>query len=237
MFLFKDKKSICTAVIVAAGSGTRMGLKTNKVLLPLAGEPIIAHTIGSFELCYDIAEIIVVARKEDIPEIINICKTWNFQKVSCVIAGGETRQESVYKGLLESSDYQFVAIHDAARCLIMPEEISNTIKAAKIYGAAALGIKAADTLKKTDEEGNIIKTISRQNVWQVQTPQVFKLEDIKNAHQFAIKENFTATDDCELVEKLGIKIKMVEGSNINFKITTPDDLSIAQALIGGEGLA
>ncbi len=218
-----------TAVIVAAGSGTRMGGVMNKVFLPLGEKTVIEHTIDVFSSCDKISDIVLVTRECD----IELCK--NFKDIK-VIAGGKTRQESVYNGLCEVREADIVVIHDGARALITCDVIENAIEDAKKYGASAVGVSSKDTLKSVDENGFIIKTLDRETTYQIQTPQVFKREGIIKAHEMAIEDSFLGTDDCSLYEKYIGKIKVTKGSYDNIKLTTPDDMIIAENILKKRGL-
>ncbi len=213
-----------TAIIVAAGNGTRMGGVINKVFLPLGEETVIEHTLNTFSSCSMIDDIILVTRECD----IELCKDFKGVKV---IAGGKTRQESVYNGLNEAEDSSLVVIHDGARALITKEIIENAIEDAKKYGASAVGVPCKDTLKSVDENGFIKATLDRESTYQIQTPQIFKREEILKAHKMAISDNFLGTDDCGLYEKYIGKIKVTKGSYDNIKLTTPDDMIIAKNIL------
>ncbi len=214
---------IC-AIIVAAGNGTRMGGVKNKVFLELGKKTVIEHTLETFKNCKLIDEIILVTRECD----IELCKDFKDIKV---IAGGKTRQESVYRGLCEAKDADIVVIHDGARALIKSEEIENAICDAKEYGASAVGVSSKDTLKMVDDDGFIVKTLDRETTYQIQTPQVFKYNEIKKAHEMAINDGFSGTDDCSLYEKYIGKIKVTKGSYDNIKLTTPEDMVIAENIL------
>lgn len=240
----KKKIGYCSAVVVAAGSGTRMQLNArrgasppNKVFLELDNEPLLARTLRAFEDCHFIDEIVLVTRECDIVDCKAVCDDFGISKLKTITVGGETRQASVGFGLAEVSNRAtLVAIHDAARCLVSPDEIAAAVIAAYETGAAALGVPCKDSLKVIGEEGLIASTINRDNVWQIQTPQVFRREDIISVHQRAAQEGIEATDDCALAERYGIRIRMVRGGYANFKITTPEDMLFAQGyLAGGEG--
>lgn len=213
-----------SAVIVAAGKGTRMGADKNKVFLTLMGRTILEHTVDVFEKAPIIDEIIVVTN--DTGECSVLLS--GYKKVAGIVCGGGTRQESVKNGLMAASG-DIAVIHDGARALIKEEEIILAIDAAKKYGAAAVGVKSKDTLKKADQNGFIIKTVDREYIYNIQTPQVFNMRDIRRMHEQA--EGNLFTDDCALAESFGTRIKIVEGSYDNIKITTPDDLEIAEKIL------
>ncbi len=211
-------------IIVAAGRGSRMGADKNKVFLPLCGKTILENTVGVFEECEKISEIVVVTND------VEFCKRLllGYKKVLSVVPGGASRQESVKNGLLASGG-DIAVIHDGARALIRCEEIEAAISAAEKYGASAVGVKCKDTLKAADEDGFIKGTIDRETTYNIQTPQVFSYSKIKEMHINAPRTDFT--DDCALAESFGAKIKIVEGGYDNLKITTPDDLSVAERIL------
>lgn len=235
----KKKVGFCSAVVVAAGSGTRMQLSArrgepppNKVFLELCGEPVLARTLGAFEECHFIDEIVLVTRECDLVECKAICDDFGISKLKTITVGGQTRQESVRLGLAEVSERAVLtAIHDAARCLVSPEEIGAVVVEAMEYGAAALGVPCKDSLKKVDEDGFILSTIEREHVWQVQTPQVFGAAAIREAHRRAAEEGVLATDDCALAERYGLRVRMVRAGYANFKITTPEDMLFAEGYL------
>lgn len=213
-----------TAIIVAAGSGTRMKAGKNKVFLELAGKSVLENTIEAFENCELINDITVVTDNVEECEALIA----HFSKVKKLVTGGKTRQESVKCGLL-ASDCDIAVIHDGARALVRGEEIAAAIAAAKEFGAAAVGVKCKDTLKRADGDGFIEATIDRELVYNIQTPQVFDFEAIKKMHTEAKTNTFT--DDCALAESFGAKIKIVDGSYDNIKITTPEDMELAERII------
>ena len=213
-----------TAIIVAAGNGTRMGGVKNKVFLKLGERTVIEYTLNAFLSCKEIDDIILVTRECD----IELCKKFKDIKV---IPGGKTRQESVYLGLSEAKNSDIVAIHDGARALVSSHSIEDAIKDAKIFGAAALGVSSKDTLKVIDDDGFIKETLDREKIYNIQTPQIFKTADIIKAHEKAIKDNFIATDDCALYEKYIGKVKITKGSYDNIKLTTPEDMQVAENIL------
>ena len=214
----------CGAVIVAAGSASRMG-GIDKVMAPLKGEPMIVHTVRAFEMSDAIREIVIVTRQDLIEAIGALCA--DFSKVRTVVAGGSSRQESVENGLRAlSAQVKMVAVHDGARPLITAEVIDRTVWAAHLYGAAAPAIPVKDTVKVV-AGGLIAETPDRAALRAVQTPQVFDLDLLKGALQKAREEQAALTDDCSAVERLGMRVKIVEGDERNIKITTPLDLRIA----------
>ena len=218
-----------TLVIVAGGSGRRMGAGINKVFLKIGRKSIIFCTLNTFSHCKQIDEIIVVTRKEDIFKMKAECSI--FPKVKKVVCGGETRQESVYNGLLAVKNSEYVIISDAARALVTEEIIENCIDDMKKYKASACGVPCKDTLKLADENGFIEKTLDRSRIYNIQTPQCFLYDEIFDAHKRARKDKFKATDDCMLYEKYIGKVKITQSSYENIKITTADDLVISENIL------
>ena len=218
----------CGAVIVAAGSASRMG-GIDKVMAPLMGEPMICRTVRAFQNCDAVSEIVIVTREDLILPISQLCK--GYDKVKTVICGGKSRQESVKNGLNAlSKEVKLAAIHDGARPLITYEVIDRAIRAANTYGAAAPAIPVKDTIK-TVEGGIVVNTPDRSKLRAVQTPQVFDIDLLKGALLKAEQDGAEVTDDCSAVERLGMKIKLVEGDEENLKVTTPLDLKIALMLL------
>ncbi len=218
-------------VIAAGGSGTRFGGEIPKQFVDVLGMPIIAHTISAFEKCKQIDEIVVVSHSDYLVYCSDIVKKFGFSKVSSIIEGAATRQASVLKGI-KALKTDYVLIHDAARPIISSESITKCCKAVLEYGACALGTRAVDTIKESDDGKYITKTPDRSKLWHIQTPQCFEREFILNCHKKAIFDGVTATDDCMLAELSGAKIKLVEGERTNIKITDRHDLIIAEVLLG-----
>ncbi len=202
----------------------------------MGDHPILAHTLNAFEACSFIDKIILVTRECDILDCKAVCDDYGITKIKTIVTGGSTRQESVRNGLAALPEHTVLAaIHDAARCLVSPDEIASAVVAAHEFGAAALGTPCKDSLKAVDADGNVVSSVARERVWQAQTPQVFYAKDIISAHQYAQNSGFDATDDCAVAENYGLKIKIVPGSYANIKITTPEDLLFAQGYLTGEG--
>ena len=218
----------CGAVIVAAGTASRMG-GIDKVMALLKGEPMIVRTVLTFENCDAIKEIVIVTRPDLILPISGLCS--GFKKVKAVVAGGSSRQESVGLGLNALSDkVKLVAIQDGARPLITDEVIDRTVRAAHSYGAAAPAIPVKDTIKVV-KGGLVLATPDRATLQAVQTPQVFDLQMLRGALKKADENGDAVTDDCSAVELLGMNVKIVEGDERNIKVTTPMDLKIAELLL------
>ena len=219
-----------SAVIVCAGNSTRMG-GINKILLPLGNRLVIGVTMQAFQACESISEIIIVARESDIPEIIREAKNAGITKLKECTTGGNTRQESVINGIKKiSKDSQLVAVHDGARPLVKPEHIEKAIKDAKVFGGATLGVPVKDTIKVVDD-GIITDTPPRKSLYITQTPQIFKRSLYFEGIDFALEHGLDFTDDCQLVEAIGGKVYMTTGDYTNIKITTPEDIKIAETLL------
>ena len=218
----------CGAVIVAAGSASRMG-GIDKVMAPLGGEPMIVRTVRAFQDCDAIREIVVVTREDLIRPITSLLSSMD--KVIAVVAGGASRQESVHLGLNTlSKKVQLAAIHDGARPLVSYEVIDRTVRAANTYGAAAPAIPVKDTIKRV-QGGVVTDTPDRASLRAVQTPQVFDFDLLRGALKKAKEEEAQVTDDCSAVERMGFCVKIVEGDERNIKVTTPMDLKIAEMLL------
>lgn len=225
-------KPFVSAVIVAAGTSSRMGSRESKQMLPIHGMPVIARTLASFEDCNAIDEIALVTREEDMLNISDIVKYFEITKVSQIIRGGQSRQQSVAKGIAVCSpNAAYFAIHDGARPLILSETISRAVDMAIAHGAAAVGAPVKDTIKIVSSEGLIEQTPPRHTLWAVQTPQVFERDMYIKALALARSRGAEYTDDCQLVEALGIPVYMCEGSYSNIKITTAEDIYVAESLM------
>ena len=218
----------CGAVIVAAGSASRMG-GIDKVMAELGGEPMIKRTVRTFQESDVISEIVIVTRPDLIVPIMGLCA--GFEKVKAVVVGGKSRPESVHLGLNAlSNKVKLAAVHDGARPLITWQVIDRTVRAANTYGAAAPAIPVKDTIKTV--QGGIVKnTPDRESLRAVQTPQVFDYDMLRGALKKAVSEEAPITDDCSAVEMMGMSVKIVEGDERNIKVTTPMDLKIAEMLL------
>jgi len=226
-----------TAVIPAAGSGMRMGSQEAKQYLEIGGKPLLVHTLRPFQETHSVDSIIIVVPEKDVDYCLHqVVQRYQLNKVCKVISGGERRQDSVRNGIEAVADTcKWVLIHDGVRPLVSIELIEKVIKAAQRFRAVSTGLPVAETIKRVDRKGNVLKTIERSNVWLMQTPQIFGREDIRMAHQEALKGGWTdATDDAFLVEKIGIPVKIIEGEERNIKITTPHDLQVARFLLSNE---
>ena len=218
----------CGAVIVAAGTASRMG-GIDKVMAPINGEPMIVRTVRTFQNAVAVKEIVIVTREDLIPKITSLCG--KFDKVRAVVVGGKDRAESVKNGLrMLSKQVKLAAVQDGARPLITEAVIDRTIRAAHTYGAAAPAIPVKDTIKVV-EGGIVSSTPDRATLKAIQTPQVFDFDLLKAALKKAFEDGAAITDDCSAVERMGFKVRIVEGDERNIKVTTPMDLKIAELLL------
>jgi 2-C-methyl-D-erythritol 4-phosphate cytidylyltransferase len=223
------------AIVAAAGIGLRMGNKTPKPYLLLAGKPILAHTLDLFEKIKEIREVTLVVH----PEELDYCQEkvispYGFKKVLRLVPGGKERQDSVYnalKALKNEDDLEIVLVHDGVRPFVTPEQVCRIIQAARSHGAAVLGLPAQDTLKTVNADGHIRQTLDRKDIWQIQTPQAFQAALLHRAFIEAYSRNFYGTDEASLVEELKQPVVVVPGSPLNLKITTPEDLNLAEAIL------
>lgn len=209
-----------------------MKTKDSKLLLKINGKTVLERSVNAFLNISDVDEVIVVAREKDIPAFSDILTN---ERVSFVV-GGDTRQQSVMNALDVIDDCELIIIHDGARPLIKSEDIENTIRAAKENKAAAVGVFVKDTVKVVDKNGFVVSTPDRSTLFAVQTPQIFDFELYRKAAQNAREKGFDFTDDCQLVESFNQKVKTVVGSYSNIKITTPDDIVLAENLLKNEAL-
>ncbi len=231
-FVHVKKAKRTTAIIVAGGSGSRMGSATTKQMMELCGMPVVARTIAAFESCDRIRDIVIVAKADEINIYTELAKRYSFKKIRRVVKGADTRQQSVLNGFKAIDDKcDYVAIHDGARCLVTKENIEKVLEEAERYDAASAAAPVKDTIKITDKKGFVVSTPDRAVTWSAQTPQIFKADLYRAAAFYALKEGFEGTDDNSLVEWLGARVKMVDCGYENIKITTPEDIHIAQILL------
>ena len=226
-----DKKYYTSAIILAAGSSTRMN-GTSKQFLRIQGLPIVARTVLEFDGSECIDEIIVVAKEDELSLYDDFAAKYSLTKPFKVVLGGETRQESARLGSdAVNEKSKFIAIHDAARCLITKEMIYKVCHGAYLHGGAVLAVRAVDTVKIADKSAFVENTPERKLAWQAQTPQVFKTNAFRAATYVARDEKFEGTDDASLLEHIRIPVKLVEGSRENIKITEPCDIYFAEAVL------
>lgn len=227
-----EKQKFCSAVIVAAGQGKRMGTKISKQFLKLGEVEVIIHTLKKFQNCDDIDEIILVTGQEEISNLQQLAEAYKITKAARIVAGGKERQDSVWNGVQAvQAKADVVLVHDGVRPFVTQEDITRTIQTAREMGACVLGVKAKDTVKQCDAAGNIVMTPDRSLLWYIQTPQAFQKEILLQAFQQAREEGFLGTDDAMLVERLGKTVRVIEGSYKNIKITTKEDLAIAEVFL------
>jgi 2-C-methyl-D-erythritol 4-phosphate cytidylyltransferase len=221
------------AIVVAAGKGTRLGGDRPKQFLELAGVPVIVHTLRQFERSNQINEVITVLPAEDTAGFESLARKFELRKVRSVVAGGATRAQSVRNGLAAIANAETIAVHDGVRPFVTPTEIDEVVQAAKRSGAAILTAPVADTIKRVDGE-RIIETISRAELRRALTPQCFRFEILKRAYEQLDDleaQGIEITDECFLVERLGVEIMAVNGSPRNIKITNAEDIALAGVLI------
>ena len=222
-----------SAIILASGKGARMNISTPKQYLDLGGRPLLSHTLTAMGTCNLVDEILIVIPEKDFA----FCKKKIIPQsrlsiAPSLVAGGLKRQESVYNGIRAvNNKSKIILIHDGVRPFIRSKQIESCIDGAKEFGACIQGIPAYDTLKKSDDLFWITDTLTRKGVWLAQTPQAFSAPIIKKAHKNALSKGFTGTDDASLVELLGVKVKILNGSRFNIKITDQEDLKLAEAIM------
>ena len=234
MFRKPEKPPVCSVVIVAAGSSRRMG--SDKIMKKLGAMPVLARTILAFENSPFVDEIIVVTRNEKIEEIAKLCHNNGLHKVRQVISGGATRMESALAGVSAvRHGASLIAILDGARPLVSQVLIERVVLAAKRYRSAVPAIASTDTLKAIDADGMIVGTVDRERTVRVQTPQVFEADLIKGALTKAVSDGLSLTDDCSAMDRMGVKTRVVDGDPDNIKITTPGDLTLAEAIVSSRG--
>ena len=224
-----------TAIVLAAGQGKRMHTKIQKQFLEIKGYPVLYYSLRCFQDSPLIEDIILVTGEESVlycqKEIVD---KYGFTKITKVIPGGKERYDSVYQGLLACENSDYVLIHDGARPFITEEILERGLTGAEETGACAVGMPSKDTVKIADESGYIAETPDRSKVWMIQTPQIFQYALIRNAHEsIRTREMSNVTDDAMVVEQeTGIKVRLAEGSYQNIKITTPEDLGVAELFLG-----
>lgn len=223
------KRHFCSAVIVAAGASARAG--RDKLFTELGGMPVLARTLSVFEACGGVDEVIVVTREDKIIEVADLCRAYGLNKVVKILCGGETRLHSALAGVSETNPRaELIAIHDGARPFVTPEVIEQAIHAALLYKAAAPAVSVKDTLKQVESDF-AVSTVPRAETKAVQTPQVFQAALIKAALTNAVNREIDVTDDCAAAELLGVRVRLIPGSEENIKITTPLDFKLADAIL------
>jgi 2-C-methyl-D-erythritol 4-phosphate cytidylyltransferase len=223
-----------TAIIVAGGSSRRMGF--DKTFALLGGKPVVAHSIAAFEGADSVTEIILVGREDRLAELRRVVESEKFRKVSHVLAGGAHRQESVANGLGQvAGDCRYIGVHDAARPLVTPRQIECVFESCRKEGAAALAAPISDTLKRADQERFVCESIARDGLYAMQTPQIFERSLLLEAYEFVRANCLSITDEVSAVEKLGRKVLLVPNEEVNFKITYPGDLPLAEFILAQRG--
>jgi 2-C-methyl-D-erythritol 4-phosphate cytidylyltransferase len=229
---FTERVMTTLAIIPAGGAGRRMGGSVPKQYLPLAGVPVIVHTLRAFQSAPVIDEIYLVVPEGDIPEVKNgIVQRYGFTKIGKVLAGGAERQDSVRNALAHVRDeHGIILVHDGVRPFISGELIRRAVAAADQYGAAAIGVPVRDTVKEVSPAGWVVKTVPREGLWLMQTPQAFQRPLIQGAYEKAGKDGFTGTDDASVVERMGVPVRMIPGGSDNIKLTTAEDLLLGEVI-------
>lgn len=235
--IFKPKAEnaeFCTAVVLAAGNSQRMG--RDKILMPIGGKPVIAHTLTALQNSDCIDEIVVVTKYESLQEIADICHNYGINKTSKVILGGKTRLESSLLGVSNADERaKFIAIHDGARPFLTDKLIERVVHSAHQHNAAAPAVAPTDTVRVLNAKGVVVDTPQRELVALMQTPQVFMAEMIKASLTRAQQRGLKLTDDCSAVEAMGYKVTVVAGEPDNIKLTTARDLYIAEGILAERG--
>lgn len=222
-----------SAIIVAAGQGSRIGGSLPKQFQDVGGKPVVAHSLLKFEACKAITEIVLIVSEGWLEFAIELARKYKIAKLSQVIVGGKERQDSVYKGLTALTvQPDIIAVHDAVRPFISIDKIEETVCAAREFGGALVAVPVKDTIK-TEKDGFVEKTLDRKVLWAVQTPQIFRFEILSVAYKEAYQKGIYSTDDSALVEMAGYPVKIIAGDYQNIKITVPSDFTLAQKLIEG----
>jgi 2-C-methyl-D-erythritol 4-phosphate cytidylyltransferase len=221
---------VLTAIIVAAGHSRRMGF--DKLFAMLDGKPVVAQTIAVFERTGCVDDIILIGRKDRLRELKEIVQTYAFKKIRHVVGGGDERQDSVRAGLdLLKAETKYVAVQDAARPLSTPELIERVFANAQAHGGAASAAAIIDTVKRADRDCVVSESVDRECLYAVQSPQIFRCELLIKAYQSLFEEKSSITDDVSAVERIGEKVMLVPNEDLNFKITYPADLPLAEFIL------
>lgn len=221
-----------TAIIVAAGDSTRMGKVINKQMMQIGDKPVLAHAIDAFDKTSNINAIVVVCKKSDYKAISQMIEEYDFVKVCAVVEGGDYRQQSVFNGIEAApQSTTHYAIHDGARAMIEPQHIHDVVNDGMKYKAATLGVRVKDTVKVIDDKNNIRGTVDRKMLYLTQTPQVFEKSIYQDGMRKAKFEDKIYSDDCQLIERLRLPIHMTIGSYDNIKITTVEDIVVAETIL------
>jgi len=224
------------ALIPTAGSGKRVGSEVPKQFLEIQGKPVIIYTLEKFDRCSLIDDVILIVPLEHVRLAEEVIAKWCIQKVGNVIAGGKERQDSVQNGLdCLPEDVEIVVVHDGVRPFVSVEKISEVVESVRKWGGAVLALPVKDTVKKA-RMGWVEETLDRRTIWSVQTPQAFRIDWMKEGYEKAKQEEFYATDDSTLIERLGCRVALIMGEEKNIKITTPADIQLAEMFVDQEVL-
>jgi len=222
-----------TALIPAAGMGRRMGRKVAKQFLPLGDKPMLAHTLLMFQRASEIDDIIPILSQEDMESCLrDVIEQFHITKVRTLVVGGKERQDSVMNGLRKlEKDASIVLVHDGVRPFVTAEMIRESVEHAKRGECVAVGVPLKDTIKEVDDRRQVRHTLERSRLWAIQTPQAFPAKTLKRAYEEAYKHNVYGTDDAMLAERAGFTVRVIMGSYENIKITTPEDLILAEEIL------
>lgn len=218
------------AIVAAAGSSSRMG-GVNKLLLEVDGVPVLVHTLRAVSAAPSVDAVIVVCRSEDMAEFGRLCRQYELEKVTKIVRGGATRTQSVLRGVEEAGrEFAVLAVHDGARPLVLPQQVEAVVQRARETTAAALAVPVTDSIQRV-EGGVAVENLDRTTLWAMQTPQAFDRDLLFAALTRAVEEEAPVTDECGAVQRLGTGVSVVEGSYQNRKITTPEDIWLAESIL------
>jgi 2-C-methyl-D-erythritol 4-phosphate cytidylyltransferase len=221
-----------TAIVLAAGRSTRMGGGENKQFLQLLGKPLVYYSLAAFEQAPSVTNVVVVRRPDYAEQAGTIVREFGFRKVVAFADGGAERQNSVWSGLQACpAGTEIVAVHDGARPLVIPELIEATIQCARVTGTGIASTKVVDTVKEADEQRRILRTVDRTSLWSVQTPQTARIELLRAGYEKVFALKMVVTDEAAAIKAMGHEVHLVEWPYLNFKITRPPDLAVAEALL------
>ncbi|KAB7666115.1 2-C-methyl-D-erythritol 4-phosphate cytidylyltransferase [Bacillus sp. B1-b2] len=222
-------------IIPAAGQGKRMGVGKNKLFLEIDGIPVFIHTLQVFEEDNNCQGIWLVVSPQDKEEMHQLLEKYEIKKIQALVEGGKERQHSVYHAVKRIKNNSIVLVHDAARPFIQIEQLEILAETAKESGAAVLAVPIKDTVKKVQGD-LVVETVERSSLWAIQTPQAFRISILKEAHEKAELDTYVGTDDASLIERLGFPVRIIEGNYDNIKLTTPEDLYFAEAILAKKSI-